>query len=1039
MHHGYAIMRRPSISLETVARIHAEFDVALDQSNKWKIQRLLDNNDIALALELSAPGFYSRLRNDQKKDFTEADVVALQKYLIRMGTRCTPFGAFASVSIATIANIGDNSVGKAECRLRLDSAVLTTLHEMIKRAIKFDRQVRVKKNAMLYAIGDEVRYFERRFAKGGYHFALARVTLSEELQRVLDCLSTPQSVQALMQELLKNAPELEDEEAFEFVKDLLGAGILDVDLDLSLIGPDPLGDYLRRLEVIPGEELQEPKELLTGLHQTLTQQEVYSLEEAAGIVAQVERLLDDTKLKFPKGASVHIDSFGPTQDISLPDELLPELQAALTSLHYLFPTVGNEQLRTFAQAYERRFGEQFYPIGIVLDPELGIPYGFSAPVVPWMQGLGPLRQHTDAHRTRAVDRLLVDILSSRREEVDIRRFTSDSTDFPPSDMALSANLTIYGQGDQTGACAQHHMRPLAFLHYLSSPGSANLSARFAARHPEMTKRVRTSIEHDTAINPDVIHAEIVHAPHPRTGNVLARPSLFKHRIVLTGDSTDPDAENIYLDDLYVGVSRGRPILRSRKLNCEIIPRITSAFNYTGKGNLALYQFLCVLGRQSMTPSFRWPVVCDHAAYLPRVRSGRIILAAARWRLSKEENEVLCSAICSNNHSAIDAFFAKIEMPRYFTFDEGDQKMEFDANSLASLQVLAAMIKSKGEVYLHESAIRSGDTCFFKGQDTYHSEITLPLTFKGFSRPRANVRSGGPALLQSLDADLFRTAHQDEWFYFKVYGGEEYLKALLVTELLPMVEGLMKQGRVRKWHFLRYADPDFHFRIRFLGPVASIREDVNHLLRMVFDPKVRTLQLANVVVDRYVPEVVRYGGAQLLPHVETFFSIDTSYACRLLHAAYESQSDEAVWKGVLLGTIQYLNFFMNDTQDIVTFVNQERDKYKSDLIIETREFDKLGKKYREHREFIEAAVAGAQVDNHAIGAAIAARESAMHAYAAVLEQALGTRWRDTLPRSSLSGIIHMQANRLFTSSSRPQEFVIFEFLSRAYRSVAARNK
>ena len=78
---------------------------------------------------------------------------------------------------------------------------------------------------------------------------------------------------------------------------------------------------------------------------------------------------------------------------------------------------------------------------------------------------------------------------------------------------------------------------------------------------------------------DAVFAEIAHLPEGRTGKLIARPLLRGHELEFLGRSGAPRDAVLRVDDLLVSVRGDRIVLRSRRLGCEVEPRLTSAYNY----------------------------------------------------------------------------------------------------------------------------------------------------------------------------------------------------------------------------------------------------------------------------------------------------------------------------------------------------------------------------------------------------------------------------------------------------------------------------
>src|SRR6185369_3703820 len=94
--------------------------------------------------------------------------------------------------------------------------------------------------------------------------------------------------------------------------------------------------------------------------------------------------------------------------------------------------------------------------------------------------------------------------------------------------------------------------------------------------------------------PEIVFAEVVHLPEGRVGNVLLRPLLRGYENPFLGRSGAPADRQIPAADLVLHVRDGRVVLRSRRLDCEVVPRLTTAHSHWSPRNLGVYRLLCAL-------------------------------------------------------------------------------------------------------------------------------------------------------------------------------------------------------------------------------------------------------------------------------------------------------------------------------------------------------------------------------------------------------------------------------------------------------------
>lgn len=133
-------------------------------------------------------------------------------------------------------------------------------------------------------------------------------------------------------------------------------------------------------------------------------------------------------------------------------------------------------------------------------------------------------------------------------------------------------------------------------------------------------------------------AEMTYTHNARTANAALRPSIFRHEIELPGEKASPGARAIPLGDLTVRFdsAKTRFVLRSRTLDAEVIPVITSGVNPVG-----IISFLVNIGQQGFQPLGYFPgFEVEGVTRWPRVVHDRLVLFRERWVYGPEDRPVL---------------------------------------------------------------------------------------------------------------------------------------------------------------------------------------------------------------------------------------------------------------------------------------------------------------------------------------------------------------------------------------------------------------
>lgn len=258
--------------------------------------------------------------------------------------------------------------------------------------------------------------------------------------------------------------------------------------------------------------------------------------------------------------------------------------------------------------------------------------------------------------------------------------------------------------------------PFLFIKSIGGDSAANLLSRFAHLDSEMEELVKNISKKENELVTDGILAEIVHLPGSRVGNILSRPHIREHEIIYLTSSDLPEANKIYVDDLMLSCKGGKLVLRSKRLNKKIFPRLTTAHNYYND-TLPVYRFLCDMQHQGKRTTFGigWGELAKHLDYKPRIRYGNSILSLASWRVRQDEIIAFFQSPDADLVDNVAVWRMKRNIPVTALLAEGDNELFIDFHSTCSIRAFLSVVK-KCPVFQLLEFIFAQDELVVKGTD-----------------------------------------------------------------------------------------------------------------------------------------------------------------------------------------------------------------------------------------------------------------------------------------------------------------------------------
>lgn len=275
---------------------------------------------------------------------------------------------------------------------------------------------------------------------------------------------------------------------------------------------------------------------------------------------------------------------------------------------------------------------------------------------------------------------------------------------------------------------------------------------------------------------------------------------------------------------------------------------------------------------------------------------------------------------------------------------------------------------------------------------------------------------------------------DEWVYCKIYSGELMLEKILTHKVNDVVKKFEDCGLMDKWFFIRYRDSEgSHLRLRFHSSIKTNLHQIQDILKESFSEMIISKEVAKVVFDTYSREYERYGYS-VYPEVEKIFKVDSTAIIGLLSSLSLNEDKETKrWLNALVLVDDTLSAYGLDINKKFLLMKQQRDSFRKEFGFTTIPYIRqLNNKYRESRSLIQQALESDLLCEYAD--LLLVRKYNIKE----IVDKLSSGNRALLVRS-LPSMIHMSMNRLFVSSNRLCEMLIYDFLCRYYESLIAQAK
>jgi len=685
----------------------------------WK--QFLQNPLLQEAIFLASPVLLDEIGKFLSGNLTKEKEIeklknAIFRYFSRMTSRCTPFGLFAGVSIGKF----DDEMTKAEEQktltvlrsygltvsnfrryTRLDMHFLCALAQDFGKKEEIRRNVKYYPNSSLYRLGNSFRYVEYFYKNSKRVHQISSVDFSEYLEAILDAAQNGlylAELVFLVLQMLQEEENISATEAGNYIKELIENQILVSDLEPEITGKDFLEQLLK---VMPNEAKQD-KESLTHLSTLLKQMDEQHSGNSISLYKEAEEIVKTTGTSYEKNFLFQVDMFKPVENATLNSKIAEEILEAIAIMNKMTFAQRETVLQKFTDNFSERYEEREMPLLPVLDVESGIGYPVNkGDISPLLEGYAFPGKENAQHTIRwnQVDKIL------HKKLINNYKTNGHSVEFTDKDFeSLKEN---WDDLPQTFSCmcevfSQNNNNPNIYVHSAGSSSAANMLGRFCHIDKALEEYVKEITSFESSQEPDKIYAEIVHLPEARLGNILLRPVLREYEIPYLAKASVPLDYQISLSDLFVSVRQGKIVLRSQKLNKEVVPRLSTAHNYSNNA-MPVYHFLCDLQTQGLRGGvgFSWGSLAGEFDFLPRATYKNTILSLATWKVKTENFNFGKLSSHTEIKEKIQQWRQERNIPQLALLTEGDNELLVDFENVLSVKMLFSAVKKRPEFELKE--------------------------------------------------------------------------------------------------------------------------------------------------------------------------------------------------------------------------------------------------------------------------------------------------------------------------------------------------
>ncbi|WP_343559641.1 thiopeptide-type bacteriocin biosynthesis protein [Sphingobacterium sp.] len=891
-------------------------------------------DELKLSIKESSPNFYELVGKLTASEIAlqpEPVQFTIAKYFNRARFRPTPYGTFASVGTCPIRREKVSSIIIDDKRQK---TVFTDWSQTEKYLDTWrsvpKSQLRLQSNTTWYVRGDVIRYVYRN----GDRFELSEIAYYPEIEQILKQCDDTINYDQLLLEIL--GAELEREVVEELIEELISSQLI-----LTSNHPNILGkDYFARIG---------KKDDHNNQKYTLCTAPLHSGSIHSGITKNIQELIT-----FLEGK------------IGIP--------------------ARTETLATFISAFRKKYDQQAIPIMEALDPVTGIGYGDMEQQLQESPIVQQILQHKKESGRKAEE-------SEFGNE--LLKYLAKTNSFDQIDLAeidMPARTTERLPLPNTLSALFKIIDGNIILDHLGGATAASLCGRFNLADDQIQELGKLIANTEQNANPDVLFFDIGYMGEPSVDNINRRRTTYDFEVGIL--SFGDRSTRLKLSDIYLKVEGQELFLFSASLKKRLVPRLSTAYNYT-RSDLSLFRLFCDLQSQGLRHSIMpdWKRIFSGLDKTPRISFKNMVLQPKGAEVTYKPH--------FDQDSEFERYLADLKLGRYIKAGYADQTLQIDSLSIEDRSLLRSILKVKQRLWLQEAIVEQMPVIKDLNGRGFKSEFLLSFYHK--QQIYAPIKS-----LQSQYSAIRSFIPGGEWLYYEIY-----CHPAVSNDLLGHISSLILSlnNHIDCWFFIRYDEGGNHIRLRIKGKSLQDNFKIFTDFGRFSQPLFSSGLIGDIKICTYQRELERYGTADI-ENVEKLFCIDSNAVIEILSTGLEDILiyDSVIEKMKRVGTSIF------GYTGLASLLKVNLSWMAAEHKISTVIYKQINKEYLKK----------------ARNADFASNEKTWTQNSALFVDCMTKLLKTVEARNQMrlfTDLFHMHINRCFADNQRVHEFLIYENLSK----------